>query len=138
MMDERYDYSKRHDYNMVLHCTNGEFYERIISLLEPDMHWWNYGCSWTLEYMIPLTHVYNNILPLNIYTYHGLHKLTMEDMCIYLNVRPVWNDTSNPALTESETMEKCIEIANFIENELNNNPIRKSQSLPLIKENHLS
>lgn len=40
---------------------------KIISLLEPDMHGWNYGskrCQWTLEYMIPLAHVHNNILAL--------------------------------------------------------------------------
>lgn len=30
----------------------------------------------------------------------------MEDMCIYLNVRPVWNDKKNPLLTDSENVSK--------------------------------
>lgn len=59
----------------------------------------------------------------------------MDDMCKYLNVRPAWNNKKNDSLTDSETMGKCVEIANFIENELI--PIRKSQSFPIIKDNNL-
>tara|TARA_B100001250_G_C19816316_1_gene798645 strand:+ start:6990 stop:7415 length:426 start_codon:yes stop_codon:yes gene_type:complete len=137
MMDERYDSKKIYDYNLVLHCTNGQLYDRLRSLFQPDMQWCNYGTKlheWTLEYMIPLEYVYNNILPLNIYTYNGLHKLTIEDMCIYLNVRPVWNNKSNPVLTDTQIMEKCVEIANFIEYESHSNVINKSVSLPVINE----
>lgn len=60
MMDERYDSKKVDDYNLVLHCTNSELYNRVGSLPQPGMQWWNYGSKpneWTLEYMIPLAHV---------------------------------------------------------------------------------
>lgn len=62
----------------------------------------------------------------------------MEDMCIYLNVRPVWNNKSNPVLTDTQIMEKCVEIANLIEYESHSKFMNISLSLSVINEKRRS
>jgi len=112
---------KTNDYNVVLRCTNLEFYERIRAQLKPGMKWFNYETEWTLEYIIPLAHMYNHVLPLTIHTRNGPRPITMEDMYICVNVRPVWNHecSINKFRTpeHKEVIEKCIEIINYLDNE---------------------
>lgn len=137
-MDERNNVKNLYDFNIVLQCTNIEFYSRIEELFEPGMTWKNYGDKpddWTVEYIIPLTcyDTYKDMLVFQ--TNEGNRFITIEDMCMCVNIRPVWNyATKHKRLTPSynEVIDKCYEIFQFKDSkkQLHDNYIHKSQSSP--------
>lgn len=117
MMNERFDISKLHDYNMVLHCTNAELYARVESMFLPGMSWSNYGTEegqWTVKYIIPLYHFHDYGIPLTVHTTTGPVHITMEDMCTCVNVHPAWSNQEDKTPTHDEVIKKCIEISQYL------------------------
>jgi len=58
------------------------------------MTWNNYGDDpdqWTIEYIVPLGFYQDNLKMFIYQTNFGKVLLSIEDMCMYDNVRPVWN-----------------------------------------------
>ena len=137
-MDERNIKKNLYDFNMVLQCTNIEFYSRIEELFEQGMTWKNYGNKpddWTVEYIIPLSFydVYKDILVFQ--TNERIIPITIEDMCMCVNIRPVWNYATKqkrPQPSYHDVIDKCYEILQFKDRkkQLHDNCIHKSQSSP--------
>lgn len=117
VMDERFDKSKWKDYNMVLHCTNMELYMRVDGLFRYGMTWDNYGFgddTWSLKYIIPLN-MYETYVSLLVFkTSEGDERITIEDMCICVNIHPVWNKSKSESKpTYDDVINKCYEIINY-------------------------
>ena len=94
VMDERKNKINWGQYNVVLQCTHKCFYDHLELMFEPGMTWDNYGDNpdeWTVEYIIPLGFYQDNLKMFTYQTKHGNALLSIEDMCMYDNVRPVWN-----------------------------------------------
>ena len=137
-MDERNNNKNLYDYNMVLQCTNLEFYSRIEELFEPGMTWKNYGNNpddWTVEYIIPLKFydTYKDMLVFQ--TNEGSRFITIEDMCMCVNIRPVWNFAKKHKRLKpsyNEILNKCYEILQFKDRkrQIYDNYIHKSYSFP--------
>lgn len=137
-MDERNNNKNLYDFNMVLQCTNIEFYSRIEELFEPGMTWKNYGNKpddWTVEYIIPLTcyDTYKDMLVFQ--TNEGNRFITIEDMCICVNIRPVWNYATKQKRKQPpyhNVINKCYEILQFKDRkrQIYDNYIHKSYSCP--------
>lgn len=140
VMDERKYIQNWSDFNMVLQCTNENFYNRIYSLFKPGMNWNNYGTEkdqWALEYIIPLDHFYNNYNPLKIFINERYEKITIEDMCICINVQPVWNNKiklQKIIPSYEEVIKMCYQIINY-KDELYPSLSRSSSSSSLYKIN---
>lgn len=117
-MDERNIKNNLYDFNMVLQCTNIEFYSRIEELFEQGMTWENYGNKpneWTVEYIIPLSfyELYKNMFVFQ--TNERILPITIQDMCTCVNIRPVWNSATKEKkqLSYDAVIEKCYEILQF-------------------------
>lgn len=98
VIDERKVENTQNQYNMVLHCTHRTFYEYLEFMFEPGMTWDNYGDKpdqWTVEYIIPLGFYQDNLKMFKYQTSYGNVLLSIEDMCMYDNVRPIWNKHKN-------------------------------------------
>lgn len=94
VIDERKVEKTWNQYNMVLQCTHRTFYEYLEFMFEPGMTWDNYGDKpdqWTVEYIVPLGFYQDNLKMFTYQTKYGDVLLSIEDMCMYDNVRPVWN-----------------------------------------------
>ena len=143
VMDEKNDKNRWDDYNMVLQCTNRDFYNRIENLFEPGMTWYNYGDGkedWTVEYIIPLKYhtIYESLF--HFQTNEGPIFITIEDMCMCVNIRPVWNkcliDKNNSIATYDKIIHKCYEIINFKKAKQLESKNSSSSSLDTIVENN--
>ena len=142
-MEERKYTRNWSDFNMVLQCTHEEFYNRIESLFKPGMSWNNYGTDsnqWTIENIIPLDHFYHHYNPLILHNIRQREEhdiITIEDMCICVNVHPVWNCDKKILPSKKEVFKKCFEIIRY-KNELSKNDMsRSSSSSSLHKRNSL-
>lgn len=107
-------------YNMVLQCTHRVFYEHLEFMFEPGMTWDNYGEKpeeWAIEYIVPLGFYQDNLKMFTYKTNYGNVMLSIEDMCMYDNVRPIWNKDSTqkrgalqPVPSDDEVMNVCNHI----------------------------
>lgn len=141
MMNERFDLSRLHDYNMVLHCTNVELYARVESMFLPGMNWNNYGTEegqWTVKYIIPLYHFHNYGIPLTVHTTDGPIHITMEDMCTCVNVHPVWSNQKDRTPTHDEVIKKCIEISQYFSKQIESSGLSRVNSCNSINSNSSS
>lgn len=125
VMDEQKIKHKWDDYNMVLQCTHRTFYEYLEFVFEPGMTWDNYGSKpdqWTIEYIVPLGFYQDNLKMFTYQTKYGNALLSIEDMCMYENVRPVWNKDIKqktivpPVPSHAEIMSVCNQITQHKKN----------------------
>lgn len=144
VMDERFDKNRWDDYNMVLQCTNKDFYNHIENLFEPGMTWYNYGDGmedWTVEYIIPLKYHKAYETFFHFQTNEGPVFIAIEDMCMCVNIRPVWNscrlDKNRSIPTYDEIIHKCYEIINFKKIRHLGSKNSSSSSLDTIVENNI-
>tara|TARA_B100001250_G_C19789864_1_gene785950 strand:- start:745 stop:1668 length:924 start_codon:yes stop_codon:yes gene_type:complete len=82
-------------YVPLLGCTKNEFRVHLESKFEDGMNWDNYGQRngcWVVDHILPFSR------------YKEFEDLSMEDVCLYMNVQPKWapenNEKSNSIVKE--------------------------------------